>query len=78
MKLLVQLAMFVVFLQFFGIPAISRYYDMKVTVVSSVKDTDGIRAPAISVSALNAQTMNGWKGNISGHFDLLPSNVNMA
>ena len=63
----------ILFLTYFGLPAIERYTNQEVMVLNTVKKTDGIRTPAITISALNPQTMNGWKGNISGYYDLLPS-----
>ena len=52
-KTLVQIALFVAFLYFFGLPAIKRYQDKNVMVVTSMRDTDGIEAPAITILALN-------------------------
>ena len=62
-KPFLQLLLFALFLGFFGIPAIQRYQMMKVMVVSSSLDTGGIASPAITVVALNPETMNGWKGD---------------
>ena len=69
-KTLVQIALFVIFLYFFGLPAIKRYQDKKVMVVTSKRDTEGIEAPAITIAALNPDTLSGWKGNISEVKDL--------
>ena len=69
-KSLVQFALFVVFLYFFGLPAIERYQDKKAMVVTSKRDTDGIEAPAITIAALNPDTLNRWKRNISKVKDL--------
>ena len=69
-KTFVQFALFVVFLYFFGLPAIERYHEMKVMVVTSKRDTEGIEAPAITIAALNPDTLKGWKGNISVVKDL--------
>ena len=48
-KLLLQILLLLIFLQFFGLPAISKYQQKDVMIVETAKDTEGIPLPAISV-----------------------------
>ena len=48
-KLLLQILLLLIFLQFFGLPAISKYHQKDVMIVESTKDTEGIPLPAISL-----------------------------
>ena len=47
--LLLQILLLVIFLQFFGLPAIQKYKKKDVMWVETIKDTDGIPLPAITL-----------------------------
>ena len=49
LKLILQLLLLGLFLQIFGFPSLQRYLDKKVLVVTSLRDTDGLEAPAVTV-----------------------------
>ena len=66
MRLLFQLMLFLAFLYFFGLPAIERYQDKKVMVVTSKRNTEGIEAPVITIVAFNPENKTGWRGNRLG------------
>ena len=57
-RILVQVALLVVFLHFFGLPAIARFAKMDVMVVETTKQTNGIPVPAITITV---------PGQINGH-----------
>ena len=48
-KLLLQILLLLIFLQFFGVPAINKYQQKDVMIVESTKDTEGIPLPAVSL-----------------------------
>ena len=62
MRPCLQLVLLVIFLHYFGLPAVSRYQKMEVMVVSSRRDTGGIQAPAITIAAGNP---HGWRDNVT-------------
>ena len=49
-RLVVQIVLLIVFLYFFGQPAITRFLKKEVVVVETLKQTDGIPSPAITIS----------------------------
>ena len=59
-----QLVLLVIFLHFFGVPAVSRYQRREVMVVSSRRDTGGIQAPAVTIAAKNNGEGTGWENNV--------------
>ena len=61
LKLILQLLLFGLFLQIFGFPSLQRYLDKKVLLVTSLRDTDGLEAPAVTVLVRGNKTMTGWK-----------------
>ena len=68
-KLFIQLWLLGLFLHIFGLPALKRFQDKKVVVVTSTKESGGTPAPAITiVVSSNDTNKNGWKesGYISG------------
>ena len=71
---LLQLALLAIFLSCFGLPDIARYLARQVMVVKGRRDTGGIEAPTISISARNPETKNGWRGNTSMTYDLIDAN----
>ena len=52
-RVLVQVALLVAFLYFFGMPAFARFAKMEVMVVETTKQTNGIPVPAITISVPN-------------------------
>ena len=58
-NIFLQLALFVIFMVFFGIPSITKYLDQETMVISSEEETNGIEAPAITFLAYKDQM--GWK-----------------
>ena len=60
-KLILQLWLLGLFLHFFGLPALKRFHDKKVIIVTSVEKTDGIPVPAITIAVHSANNGNGWK-----------------
>ena len=50
-----QLILLVIFLHFFGLPAIETYVKKEVMVVENKRDTDGIPFPAITIAALSQE-----------------------
>ena len=49
LRLIVQIWLFGMFMHLFGKPALERYLDKKVVVVTSRRETGGTEAPAITV-----------------------------
>ena len=49
---ILQLALFVIFLIFFGIPSVEKYLEKETIVISSEEQTYRIEAPAIALAAL--------------------------
>ena len=52
-RLIAQIGLLVVFSYFFGLPAIERFLKKDVMVVETLKKTDGIPSPAITISVTN-------------------------
>ena len=65
-RLVIQVWLFGMFLYLFGEPAIGRYLDKKVMVVTSKRETGGTEAPALTIIAREPGTSIGWKKNMSG------------
>ena len=53
MRLILQILLLAIFFQFFGLPAIEKYHKKDVMIVKTVKDTEGIPLPAISLMFTN-------------------------
>ena len=61
---ILHLFLFVLFLIFFGIPTVHKYLAKETIVISSVEETNGIEAPAITIIATQTNAMGfdlGWK-----------------
>ena len=58
--LLLHLLLFLLFLAFFGVPAIEKYLERKTIVIFSEEQTNGIEAPAITFVPSN-YSIFGWK-----------------
>ena len=52
---------FGLFLHFFGYPAVKKYQEKKVLVVTSRRETEGTPAPAVTIVAIRRKTRTGWK-----------------
>ena len=81
---LIHLVLFLLFLGLFGISSIKKYLDKKTIIVASEEQTNGIMAPAVTLSATK-QSILGWKTlNQSSigfqHFDLFDhcNSINMT
>ena len=48
-KTVLQILLLVTFLAFFGVPAIKKYQRGEVMVVETIKETDGIELPSITI-----------------------------
>ena len=60
-RIVLQILLLVIFLYFFGLPALKRYQRKEVTVVRSEKDVGGILVPAVTIASRNPQTQRGWR-----------------
>ena len=60
-----MLSLISIFFVFFGHPAIQRFEEKKVMVITSQRKTEGIKAPAITISARNPETEFGWGNGTS-------------
>ena len=58
-NIVLQIGLFVTFLNFFGIPAITKYLKKETMIVYSEEETNGIEAPAITMLA-EKDTDNGF------------------
>ena len=58
-NIVLQIGLFVIFLNFFGIPAITKYLKKETMIVYSEEETNGIEAPAITMLA-EKDTDNGF------------------
>ena len=61
LKLIIQLWLLGLFLHIFGLPALKRFQDKKVIVVTSTKETGPTPAPSVTIAVRNKQTGIGWK-----------------
>ena len=60
-KLILQLWLLGLFLHIFGGPAVERYLEKKVIVVTSMEKAESIPTPAITIAVNGASSRNGWK-----------------
>ena len=60
-KLILQIWLLGLFLHIFGLPAVNRYLDKRVIVVTSVEKAESIPIPAITIAAKGGTSRNGWK-----------------
>ena len=64
--MVVQVVLLIVFLYFFGQPAITRFLKKEVVVVETLKQTDGIPSPAITISVpAQANNQSCFDKNVS-------------
>ena len=75
-NILLQLVLFVIFLSYFGIPSVTKYFDKKTMVVHSEEETYGIEAPAITLFAMKdtgiPMVTLGWRTK-DGSLTSMPS-----
>ena len=77
LKLIIQIWLLGFFLHFFGMPALERFHDKKVIVVTSTKATGGTPAPAVTIAVRNKETGIGWKkSQIRGFVNNLCADAN--
>ena len=60
-KLLLQVCLLGLFLHIFGRPAVERYLEKKVIVVTSVEKAESFPTPAITIVVHGAASGNGWR-----------------
>ena len=68
LRLIVQLLLFGMFLYLFGKPAVERYLEKKVMVVTSRRETGGTPAPALTIVVRSNHTGTAWKKEVWGKF----------
>ena len=61
LKLIIQMWLFGLFLYFFGQPALKRYQEKEVVVVTSRQNINGIQAPAVTIAVSRKGIKTGWK-----------------
>ena len=61
LRVIIQLWLLGLFLHFFGHPAVQKYQDKKVLVVTSKHETKGTQAPSVTIVVANKYTETGWK-----------------
>ena len=59
-KASVQVVLLVLALSFFGLPALKRYQDKKIVVITSVDGQGGLPAPAVTICPSNPTTSDGF------------------
>ena len=66
-QFILQIFLFILFLNYFGVPSVQKYLDMETIVISAEEQTNGIEAPAITLVALRKDKKDssamriGWK-----------------
>ena len=61
LRLIIQLWLLGLFLYIFGYPAVKKYQEKKVLVVSYRRDTKGTEAPAVTIVVNRKDANTGWK-----------------
>ena len=61
-----QITLLVIFMWYFGLPAVDKHNEKKVIVVTTRKATEGIAGPSITILVKNPIHKNGWKEAIQG------------
>ena len=59
-NVLLHLVSFLLFLGYFGVPSIEKYLEKQTIIVTSEEQTNGIRAPAVTIFATK-NSLLGWK-----------------
>jgi hypothetical protein len=71
-RLLLQVALLVIFFWYFGLPAIAKYQERKVMVVESWRASGGIPAPVVTIFASNDHQVTTY---VNGGFEQVCSNL---
>ena len=70
-RIIAQLALVSLFIYFFGLSSIQRYYEKEIIVTKKKTPSYGIPFPAITFCPFNKTTGKGWKeyifNNLSSH-----------
>ena len=61
LKLVIQIWLLGLFLHFLGLPALTRFYEQKVVVVKSSRESDGTPIPAVTIAIRGPVSGNGWR-----------------
>ena len=67
--LVLHIVLFVLFMEFFGIPSVQKYIDQDTIIISSEEQTNGIESPAITIAALRKTPgyAKSWKSAKKNH-----------
>ena len=60
-EVLLHIILFVFFMSFFGIPALTKYRREETITISSLELTHGIEAPTVTLIGVKTNTSTGWK-----------------
>ena len=60
-KLNLQVLLFGIFLYMYGLPAVEKLNKQSTIVIKTRRNTNGIEAPSITISARNRTNLLGWK-----------------
>ena len=60
-EVLLHIILFVFFMSFFGIPALTKYRREETITISSLELTYGIEAPTVTLIGVKTNTSTGWK-----------------
>ena len=66
LKTALQVILLIIFIWYFGFPALERYNENKVIVVTSRKATEGIASPYLTFFVQNPVHKTGWKKRLVG------------
>ena len=66
LRAFLQITLLVIFMWYFGLPAVDKFNERKVMVVTTRKATEGIAGPSITILVENPTHKNGWKEAIQG------------
>ena len=58
---LLQFILVMVYIIYFGYPAVLRYSEKKTYILSDVKETNGIPAPSVTICPLDKSSAFGWR-----------------
>ena len=74
LKPMLQLVLLLVFLKYFGLPAVEEYRASKVMVVESRKASGGIPVPGVTIMAGTNHPWSSWRGGLLGGVDQVCAN----
>ena len=73
-----MLMLMTIFMVYFGLPALGRFGEEKVMVITSRRKTEGIEAPAITIAARNPTTELSWRNSSYADKDILDAICNFT